>query len=73
MKSSLFNSAFAALHHRPSRAYYDKKRAEGKTHKQAVIALARRRLDTLYAMLRDGTFYQDPETNRSGTGHALAA
>ena len=73
LKSSLFNSAFAALHHRPSRAYYDKKRAEGKTHKQAVIALARRRLDTLYAMLRDGTFYQDPETIRSGTGHTLAA
>ena len=55
------------------RAFYDKKRAEGKTHKQAVIALARRRLDTLYAMLRDGTFYQDPETIRSGTGHTLAA
>ena len=34
LKSSLFNSAFAALHHRPSRAYYDKKRAEGKTHKR---------------------------------------
>ncbi|WP_344685361.1 IS110 family transposase, partial [Actinocorallia glomerata] len=73
LKSSLFNSAFASLHHGPSRAYYDKKRAAGKTHKQAVIALARRRLDTLYAMLRDGTFYQDPETIRGGTWHALAA
>ena len=73
MKSSLFNSAFAALHHHPSRAYYEKKRGEGKTHKQAVIALARRRLDTLYAMLRDGTFYQDPDNARGGSGHALAA
>lgn len=73
LKSTLFTSAFAALHHGPSRAYYDKKRAAGKTHKQAVIALARRRLDTLYAMLRDGTFYQDPETIRGGTWHALAA
>ncbi|MDN5818945.1 MAG: transposase, partial [Yaniella sp.] len=62
MKSALFNSAFASLHHEPSRTYYDKKRAENKTHKQAVIALARRRLDTLYAMLRDATFYQDPTT-----------
>lgn len=62
LKSALFNSAFASLHHEPSRRYYDKKRAEHKTHKQAVIALARRRLDTLYAMLRDGTFYQDPTT-----------
>lgn len=73
LKSTLFNSAFASLHHRPSRAYYDKKRAAGKTHKQAVIALARRRLDTLYAMLRDGTFYQEPDNARGGPGHALAA
>lgn len=29
-----------------------------KTHKQAILALARRRLDVLYALLRDGTFYQ---------------
>jgi transposase len=41
-----------------SRAYYDKKRAEGKRHNQAVIALARRRSDVLFAMLRDGTFYE---------------
>ncbi len=73
LKSTLFNSAFASLHHPPSRVYYNKKRAAGKTHKQAVIALARRRLDTLYAMLRDGTFYQDPDNARGGSGHALAA
>lgn len=73
LKSSLFNSTFAALHHRPSRAYYDKKRAEGKTHIQAVIALARRRLGTLYAMLRAGSFYRDPEPLRGGAGYALAA
>lgn len=73
LKSALFTSAFAALSHGPSRECYDKKRAEGKRHKQAVIALARRRLDTLYAMLRDGTFYQEPENTRGGTGHALAA
>ena len=73
LKSTLFNSAFASLSHPPSRAYYDKKRAEHKTHKQAVIALARRRLDTLYAMLRDGTFYQEPDNARGGTNHQLAA
>lgn len=73
LKSTLFNSAFASLHHPPSRVYYDKKRAAGKTHKQAIIALARRRLDTLYAMLRDGTFYQEPDSARGGTHHALAA
>jgi hypothetical protein len=41
-----------------SRAYYDRKRAEGKRHTQAVLALARRRLNVLWAMLRDGTLYQ---------------
>lgn len=72
LKSSLYNSAFAALHHPPSRAYYDRKIAEGKRHKQAIIALARRRLDTLYAMLRDGTLYQDPAAPIASE-HSLAA
>ncbi|GAA1119462.1 IS110 family transposase [Nesterenkonia jeotgali] len=72
LKSSLYNSAFAALHHPPSRAYYDRKVAEGKRHKQAIIALARRRLDTLYAMLRDGTLYQDPAAPIASE-HSLAA
>lgn len=72
LKSALYNSAFASLKSKDptSRAYYDKKRAEHKTHKQAVIALARRRLDTLYAMLRDGTFYQPPAPQK--TDHNLA-
>ena len=60
LKRALFLSAFAALHHPPSRAYYDRKRAEGKRHNQAIIALARRRSDVLFAMLRDGTLYADP-------------
>jgi transposase len=41
-----------------SRAYYDRKRAEGKHHRQAVLALARRRLNVLWAILRDHTAYQ---------------
>ncbi len=43
-----------------SRAYYDRKRAEGKHHRQAILALARRRLNVLWAMLRDHTAYQIP-------------
>ncbi len=39
---------------------YDRKRAEGKSHKQALIALARRRITTIWAMLRDRTTYQEP-------------
>lgn len=36
----------------PNRDYYLKKRAHGATHAQAVIALARRRIDVLWALLR---------------------
>ena len=37
----------------PNRDYYLKKRARGATHSQAVIALARRRVDVLWALLRE--------------------
>jgi transposase len=37
----------------PNRDYYLKKRAHGRTHTQAVIALARRRIDVLWALLRE--------------------
>ena len=61
LKRALFLSAFASINASPaSRAYYDRKRAQGKRHNQAIIALARRRTDVLYAMLRDGTFYTEP-------------
>lgn len=43
-----------------SRTYYDRKRAEGKTHVQSVLSLARHRLNVLWAMLRDGTVYEPP-------------
>lgn len=43
-----------------SRSYYQRKRHEGKNHKQAVLSLARRRLNVLWAMLRDNTLYQHP-------------
>lgn len=41
----------------PNRDYYLKKRAHGRTHTQAVIALARRRIDVLWALLRDERTY----------------
>jgi transposase len=54
-------AALSSLKNSPaSRAFYDRKRAEGKSHKQALIALARRRITTLWAMLRDRTTYQEP-------------
>lgn len=36
-----------------SRRFYDRKRAEGKRHTQAVLALARRRVNVLWALLRE--------------------
>ena len=41
----------------PNRDYYLKKRQRGRTHNQAVIALARRRIDVLWALLRDNRTY----------------
>ena len=61
LKNLLYRSAFGCTaHHQPSKAYYLKKRAEGKTHHQAVVALARRRVNVLWAMLRDGELYREP-------------
>ena len=60
LKMIFYQSAFCALQRDPaSRAYYDRKRREGKTHHQAVIALARRRVNVLHAILRTRQPYQD--------------
>jgi transposase len=53
LKRVFYQSAFCSLSNPASRAFYDRKRAEGKRHHQAVIALARRRVNVLHAMLRD--------------------
>lgn len=58
LKRAMFLSAFAALHDPASRTYYDKCRARGKTHTQALLRLARHRISVLFAMLRDGAFYE---------------
>jgi transposase len=46
-----------------SRIYYDRKRAQGKRHPQAVLALARRRINVMWAMLRDHKPYQPTAPN----------
>jgi transposase len=58
LKRVFFQSAFCSLGHPASRAFYSRKRSEGKRHHQAVIALARRRVDVLHAMLRNRTPYE---------------
>jgi transposase len=61
LKNALFLAAFASLRHEPSRIYYDRKRAQGKRHNQAVLCLARRRVDVLHAMLTHGVPYRSPK------------
>jgi len=61
LKRVFYQSAFASLRSSPhSRAFYDRKRREGKKHTQALIALARRRVNVLWAMLRDETTFEVP-------------
>jgi transposase len=53
LKQVFYRAAFCALAEPQSRTYYDRKRIEGKSHQQAIIALARRRINVLWAMLHN--------------------
>lgn len=56
-----YTSALISIQRSPaSKAFYDRKRAEGKRHSQAVLALARRRVNVIWAMLRDQQTYAEP-------------
>ncbi|MEV0809644.1 IS110 family transposase [Micromonospora sp. NPDC050200] len=61
LRHILWMAAFTAARECPaSRAYYEKKRAEGKNHRQAILALARRRVDVLWALVRDRKTFTRP-------------
>ncbi len=52
----------------PSRSFYRRKREEGKRHTQALIALARRLVDVIWALLRDGReFHPSPPVTTTAT------
>jgi len=60
LKNAMFIAAFVAVRHDPhARAYYERKRAEGKRHNAAIICVARRRCDLIWTMLTTHTAY-DP-------------
>jgi transposase len=61
LKNAMFLAAFASLRSPESKAFYDRKRAEGKRHNAAVICLARRRCDVILAMLRNLETYRNPQ------------
>ncbi len=63
LKRIFYQAAFCSLHALASRAFYARKRREGKRregkrHHQALIALARRRIDVLWAMLHSRQAFQ---------------
>src|SRR5665811_463362 len=55
LRQAWYMAAFASLRH--DRQYFDRKRADGLSHVQALLALTRRRVDVLFALLRDRTMY----------------
>ena len=58
-ESSTSRRSPASLRSAPeSGVFYERKRAEGKRHTQALIALARRRVNVVWAMLRDGSTFE---------------
>jgi len=59
LKNAMFIAAFVASRHDPAaKAYYQRKRGEGKSHNAAITCLARRRCDIILAMLKTATPYQ---------------
>jgi transposase len=65
LRRAMYLAALTAIRCSPQdRAYYQRKRAEGKRHVQAVICLARRRTNVLWALLRDHrTWTPQPPVN----------
>jgi transposase len=63
LKRVFYQSAFCSLASPDSRAFYARKRREGKRHHQAVIALARRRIDVLWAIVHTRQPFQAGHSN----------
>lgn len=59
LRKALFQAAFIAAFHDPVfSAYYQQKRAEGKHHKVAIGAVARKLCHTIHAVLKNNTPYE---------------
>jgi transposase len=65
LKNAFYLAALSSLQHPPSRIYYDRKREQGKRHTQALLCLARRRVDVIHAMLTTNTHYVVPTPQRA--------
>ena len=72
VKRALLFQVFASLRDPASRTYYDRKRAEGRTHTASLLCLAHRRTDVLHAMIGAGKTYQAPSPQQAPTRTAAA-
>lgn len=52
--------------HSVFRAYYEKRKAEGKTSQQALICISKRLISIIYGMLKSGTEYRMPVVENAG-------
>ena len=52
--------------HPAFRAYYEKRKAEGKSSQQALICISRRLISIIYGMLKSGTEYRMPVVENTG-------
>ncbi len=57
LRQALWSAAIGSLKTPASRRFYLRKRDEGKSHSQALIALARTKLRVLWTMLQAGTLF----------------
>lgn len=74
LADALYHQAFTALTASPgARAYYDRQRARGATHHQALRALANRLVGILHGCLRHHTRYDEATAWHTGVDEAAAA
>lgn len=74
LADALYQQAFAALNASPgARAYYDRQRARGATHHQALRALANRLVGILHGCLRHHTRYDENTAWPTHQQHSIPA
>jgi transposase len=68
LRHVFYMAAFASIKpDGPSREFYQRKRAERQRHTKAMIALARRLVDVLWALLRDDRVWQPTTPTMAAT------
>jgi transposase len=73
LKNALFQVAFneACSPNGSMKEYYQARRDEGRSHKQIIKSIARKKVKLIFAILRDGKKYEVGYENKSGNKAAL--